>query len=505
MCSVSSQRRKGKLLKNMACGDGKKGNWTQQLAEMTEPDAASRLIGPPDVGKTAIREGLASRIVAKEVPESPRTSASATRSRVTYGGQYEEKFTALMRDIEDEAICFIDKVHTLVNLGKAEGSNDAGQVIKAALARGLQLVGAMTPDEYRKTLGRRFQPVQFGEPTVESTILIPRGLKPRYEAYHGVETADSALVTAALYSAHYIPARYLPDKAIHLVDAPRAASRTAPKPERLECEIMTLLIGQERAKRAEDEQLTAIWQNERARLDRIKDLKKRLTKSSKSPGGRATTRGAAGAQPTRSAIPVLGADGRGEGIYTQYHDRHTISRLIGYVGFEEGGQMTEAVRRTLAVIPIDEPEKAHKDVAMILLQILDGGNIADSQGRTVDFKNTIICPTSSLGSDVLTYSTSSDASGILISEVQSLVMDRTTKYSAPEPLGRLSSILILGVLGGVWCAGDCQDRCVVPACAEVVGETISRDGNVAVDSVGLDEEPLHIKDNHPPNPSFQSL
>ncbi|KAH7904505.1 P-loop containing nucleoside triphosphate hydrolase protein, partial [Hygrophoropsis aurantiaca] len=275
------------------------------------------LIGPPGVGKTAILEGLASRIVAKEVPESltDKRVLSLDLASLMAGtgirGQFEEKFKALVRDIEEEAgkvICFIDEVHTLFNLGKAEGSIDAGQMIKPALARGLQLVGATTPDEYRKTIGkdaaleRRFQPVQIDEPTVESTISILRGLKPRYEVHHGVEIADSALVTAALYSARYIPARYLPDKAIDLVDEAASALRLAQesKPaelERLDREIMTLQIEQEslknegdvfsverraaveellRAKRAEDEQLTAIWQNERARLDRIKDLKKRL-------------------------------------------------------------------------------------------------------------------------------------------------------------------------------------------------------------------------------------
>jgi ATP-dependent Clp protease ATP-binding subunit ClpB len=205
-------------------------------------------------------------------------------------------------------ICFIDEVHTLFNLGKAEGSIDAGQMIKPALARGLQLVGATTPDEYRKTIGkdaaleRRFQPVQIQEPTVEATISILRGLKPKYEVHHGVEIADSALVTAAVYGARYISDRYLPDKAIDLVDEAASALRLAQesKPDELEAldrEIVTLQIeleslknetdvfsverrtkreGDLRVKREEAQELTAIWQNERARLDRIKDLKKRL-------------------------------------------------------------------------------------------------------------------------------------------------------------------------------------------------------------------------------------
>jgi ATP-dependent Clp protease ATP-binding subunit ClpB len=208
------------------------------------------LIGPPGVGKTAILEGLASRIVAKEVPESLQNKRvlSIDLASIMAGsgirGQFEEKFKALIRDIEEEAgnvICFIDEVHSLFNLGKAEGSIDAGQMIKPALARGLQLVGATTPDEYRKTIGkdaaleRRFQPVSIDEPTVESTISILRGLKSRYEVHHGVEIADSALVTAAVYSARYISDRYLPDKAIDLVDEAASALRLAQesKPDEL--------------------------------------------------------------------------------------------------------------------------------------------------------------------------------------------------------------------------------------------------------------------------------
>ncbi|KAH7904250.1 P-loop containing nucleoside triphosphate hydrolase protein, partial [Hygrophoropsis aurantiaca] len=675
------------------------------------------LIGPPGVGKTAILEGLASRIVAKEVPESltDKRVLSLDLASLMAGtgirGQFEEKFKALVRDIEEEAgkvICFIDEVHTLFNLGKAEGSIDAGQMIKPALARGLQLVGATTPDEYRKTIGkdaaleRRFQPVQIDEPTVESTISILRGLKPRYEVHHGVEIADSALVTAALYSARYIPARYLPDKAIDLVDEAASALRLAQesKPaelERLDREIMTLQIEQEslknegdvfsverraaveellRAKRAEDEQLTAIWQNERARLDRIKDLKKRLEdakqelevaqrqgnfeRASKLRFGtipelerqlpdesdardaedgegpfsmlhdRVTSNDIARVVARATGIPVqnlmkgerdklvhmedalkrrvvgqdhvvtaisdavrisraglqapnrpvasflfLGPTGVGKtelskalasflfndeqrGLIninmSEYHDRHTISRLIGaapgYVGFEEGGQLTEAVRRRpYAVILLDELEKAHKDVAMILLQILDEGNITDSQGRKVDFKNTIICLTSNLGSDILAHPTSSDASGIITSEAQSLVMDRTTEYFAPELLNRLDSILIFNKLSRESIlkivdlrlsdvAGRLKERRIqldvdeaakewlvkqgysevygaraiarvvrtdvlFPLAQKLLRGTI-RDGDVAAVTVSSGGESLYIKDNHPPDPSIQS-
>ncbi|KAF8448727.1 P-loop containing nucleoside triphosphate hydrolase protein [Boletus edulis BED1] len=576
-----------------------------------------KLIGPPGVGKTAILEGLASRIVAKEVPESlqDKRVLSLDLSAIMAGsgirGQFEEKFKALIRDIEDEAgriICFIDEVHTLFNLGKAEGSIDAGQMIKPALARGLRLVGATTPDEYRKTIGkdaaleRRFQPVQIQEPTVEATISILRGLKPKYEVHHGVGIADSALVTAAVYGARYISDRYLPDKAIDLVDEAASALRLAQesKPDELEAldrEIVTLQIELEslknetdvfsverqtklendlRFKRDEAQQLTAIWQNgnitERARLNRIKDIKKRLEdakhelevaqrqgqyerasqlrfgvipdlesqlpkdgelKEDSAEGplamlhDRVTSNDISRVVAKATGIPVqnllrgereklvhmedalrqrvvgqghvvsaisdavrisraglqapnrpvasflfLGPTGVGKtelskalaaflfndeqrGLISinmsEYHDRHTISRLIGaapgYVGFEEGGQLTEAVRRKpYAVILLDELEKAHKDVAMILLQILDEGSLTDSQGRKVDFKNTIICLTSNLGSDILAHPSSCDANGIVTEAARAEVLERTSEYFPPELLNRLDAILVFNKL-----------------------------------------------------------
>ncbi|KAI9572021.1 P-loop containing nucleoside triphosphate hydrolase protein [Boletus coccyginus] len=571
------------------------------------------LIGPPGVGKTAILEGLASRIVAKEVPESlqDKRVLSLDLSAIMAGsgirGQFEEKFKALIRDIEDEAsgiICFIDEVHTLFNLGKAEGSIDAGQMIKPALARGLRLVGATTPDEYRKTIGkdaaleRRFQPVQIQEPTVEATISILRGLKPKYEVHHGVEIADSALVTAAVYGARYISDRYLPDKAIDLVDEAASALRLAQesKPDELEAldrEIVTLQIELESLrnetdvfsverrtklesdlglKREEAQELTAIWQNERARLDCIKDLKTRLEdakhelevaqrqgqyerasqlrfgtipdlerqlpkdgelKEDNAEGplamlhDRVTSDDISRVIAKATGIPVqnllrgereklihmedalrervvgqdhvvsaisdavrisraglqapnrpvasflfLGPTGVGKtelskalaaflfndeqrGLISinmsEYHDRHTISRLIGaapgYIGFEEGGQLTEAVRRKpYAVILLDELEKAHKDVAMILLQILDEGSLTDSQGRKVDFKNTIICLTSNLGSDILADPSSCDTNGIVTMAAKAEVVERTSEYFPPELLNRLDAMLVFNKL-----------------------------------------------------------
>ncbi|TRM58807.1 P-loop containing nucleoside triphosphate hydrolase protein [Schizophyllum amplum] len=574
------------------------------------------LIGPPGVGKTAILEGLASRIVAKEVPESlqGKRVLSIDLSAIMAGsgirGQFEEKFKALIKDIEDEArnvICFIDEVHTLFQLGKAEGSIDAGQMIKPALARGLQLVGATTPDEYRKTIGkdaaleRRFQPVTIDEPSVESTISILRGLKPRYEVHHGVEISDAALVTAAVYSSRYISERFLPDKAIDLVDEAASSLRLAQesKPDALEAldrSIVTLQIELEslkgesdvfsaerrlkveaelKEKRDEAARLTNIWQAERNRLERIKGLKEQLedakyqlevaqrqgeyerasrlryvtipeleqqlpkeeeaAKTSVTEGedgfemlhDRVTSNDIARVVAKATGIPVqnllkgerdklvhmedvlrhrvvgqdhvvsaisdavrisraglappnrpvasflfLGPTGVGKtelckalagflfndekrGLIninmSEYHDRHTISRLIGaapgYVGFEEGGQLTEAVRRKpYAVILLDELEKAHKDVAMILLQILDEGSVTDSQGRKVDFKNTIICLTSNLGSDILAHKTASDENGVVTATARDEVLERTSEYFPPELLNRLDAMLVFNKL-----------------------------------------------------------
>nr|VWO97027.1 ATP-dependent Clp proteinase (ATP-dependent Clp proteinase Aec27 ATP-binding chain, with chaperone activity) (Aec27) (Putative ATP-dependent Clp protease) (Type VI secretion system ATPase TssH) [Ganoderma boninense] len=642
------------------------------------------LIGPPGVGKTAILEGLAQRIVAKEVPESLQNKRvlSIDLAAIVAGsgirGQFEEKFKALIKDIENEArnvICFIDELHMLFNLGKAEGSVDAGQMIKPALARGLQLVGATTPDEYRKTIGkdaaleRRFQPITINEPTVEATISILRGLKPRYEVHHGVGIADGALVTAAVYAARYVSDRFLPDKAIDLVDEAASALRLAQesKPdelERLERAVVTLEIEREslrhetdvfsaerraaveaelRAKRDEAAALTTVWQAERARLEGIKAVKERLEEAKREleiaqrqgqyelasrlrfatipelerqlPGegergvgegedaegplamlhDRVTSADIARVVAKATGIPVqsllkgereklvhmedslkkrvVGQDHVVEAVsdatelckalaqflfndeqrglininMSEYHDRHTISRLIGaapgYVGFEEGGQLTEAVRRKpYAVILLDELEKAHKDVAMILLQILDEGSITDSQGRKVDFKNTIVCLTSNLGSDILAHASASDAeSGAIAPEARAEVLERTAEYFPPELLNRLDSMLVFnklskasilkvvdlrladvaerlrhrrivldadagarewlvgaGVLGDVWRAGDRAHRAdggALPARAEAA----QRHDQIRASDDG---KTLEIKDNHPPDPTI---
>ncbi|KAF8589237.1 P-loop containing nucleoside triphosphate hydrolase protein [Ramaria rubella] len=574
------------------------------------------LIGPPGVGKTAILEGLASRIVAKEVPESlhGKRVLSLDLAQIVAGsgirGQFESKFKALLKDIEEEEgniICFIDELHMLLNLGKAEGSVDAGQMIKPALARGLQLVGATTPDEYRKNiekdaaLERRFQPVTIDEPTVESTISILRGLKSRYEVHHGVEISDTALVTASVYSARYIPDRFLPDKAIDLVDEAASSLRLAQesKPDELEAldrEVVTLQIELEslknetdvfsverrtevekllQAKKNEAARLDELWQAERTRLQSMKETKRKLEEAkhelevaqrqgrydtasrlryavipdlegqlpkhsdrdaddsmvtaeglpmlhervtssdiarvvAKATGipvqsllkgereklahmedtlrervvgqdqavaavSNAVRISRAGlSNPTRpvASFMFLGPTGVGKtelckalasflfnderrGLITinmsEYHDRYTIARLLGaapgLIGYDEGGQLTEAVRRRpYAVLLLDELEKAHKDVAMILLQILDEGSLTDSHGRKVDFKNTIICCTSNLGSDILAEPSSIDADGMVTAQATETVLDITAHHFPPELINRLDSQIVFNRL-----------------------------------------------------------
>ena len=563
------------------------------------------LIGEPGVGKTAIAEGLAQRIVRGDVPEGLKDKTifsldmGALIAGAKYRGEFEERLKAVLEEVrksEGGIILFIDELHTIVGAGKTEGSMDAGNLLKPMLARGeLHCIGATTLDEYRKyiekdaALERRFQPVQVDEPTVEDTISILRGLKERYEVYHGVRIHDNALVAAATLSNRYITDRFLPDKAIDLVDEACAQIRTEidSMPEELDGirrKIMQLEI-EEMALKKEDDQLSqdrlaklreelanlkdkfnemkARWESEKNSVDEVKKLKgeieklhadienaqlryeyetaarlkyselpaleKKLAEAVKAseekkqnsmvhdtvteeeiaaivarwtgiPVARlvegerekllhlddylhrrvvgqdeavqkvteAILRSRAGiADPNRpiGSFLFLGPTGVGktelakslaECLFddehnivridmTEYMEKFSVSRLIGappgYVGYDEGGQLTEAVRRKpYSVVLFDEIEKAHPDVFNILLQILDDGRITDSQGRTVDFKNTIIILTSNLGSSELLDGIQPD--GSISENARAAVMGELRRAFRPEFLNRLDEIIM---------------------------------------------------------------
>lgn len=559
------------------------------------------LIGEPGVGKTAIVEGLALRIVNGDVPESLKDKKlmaldmGALIAGAKYRGEFEERLKAVLNEVQaenGEIILFIDEMHTLVGAGKADGAMDASNLLKPALARGeLHCVGATTLDEYRKhvekdpALARRFQPVVVDEPTVEDTISILRGLKEKYEQHHKVRIADAALVAAATLSHRYITDRFLPDKAIDLMDeaAARLRMQVDSKPEELDeldRRIIQMKIEREalkketdvasadRLKRLETEltaleeeadALTARWQAEKQKLGLaadlkkqlddarnelaiaqrkgefqrageltygvIPDLEKQLVEAEKQDGergamvqevvspdniahvisrwtgipvdkmlegerdkllrmedelaksvigqgdavqavSRAVRRARAGLQdPNRpiGSFIFLGPTGVGKTELTkalarflfddetamvrmdmsEYMEKHSVARLIGappgYVGYDEGGALTEAVRRRpYQVVLFDEIEKAHPDVFNILLQVLDDGRLTDGQGRTVDFRNTMIIMTSNLGAEYLTQLRDGDDSDT----VREQVMDVVRGHFRPEFLNRIDEIIL---------------------------------------------------------------
>ena len=557
------------------------------------------LIGEPGVGKTAIAEGLALRIVNGDVPESLRNKKlmsldmGALIAGAKYRGEFEERLKAVLTEVTEAAgqiILFIDEMHTLVGAGKADGAMDAANLIKPALARGeLHCIGATTLDEYRKyvekdaALARRFQPVMVLEPTVEDTISILRGIKEKYELHHGVRIADSALVAAATLSHRYITDRFLPDKAIDLMDeaASRLRMEVDSKPEELDAldrQILQLQI-EEEALKAEDDQaskdrlealqkdlaglkersdaLTAAWQAERDKLAGARDIKEKLDRARADldiakrdgnlakagelsygvipqlerelveaesrdegmmveeavrpdqiasvverwtgiPAGKmlegerekllqmeeqlhsrvigqdaavkavanAVRRSRAGLndedRPLGSFL-FLGPTGVGKTELTkavaefmfdddsamvridmsEFMEKHAVSRLIGappgYVGYDEGGVLTEAVRRRpYQVVLFDEVEKAHPDVFNVLLQVLDDGVLTDGQGRTVDFKQTLIILTSNLGAQAL--SMAPDGSDMV--QAKKDVMEAVRGHFRPEFLNRLDETII---------------------------------------------------------------
>ena len=507
------------------------------------------LIGEPGVGKTAIAEGLALKIASGDAPEILRgkrlisLDLTGMVAGTKYRGDFEERIKSIIDEVtaNDDVILFIDEVHTLIGTGSAEGATDAANILKPALARGdMQVIGATTIDEYRKNiekdaaLERRFQPVNVDEPCVEDAILILKGIRDKYEAHHGVKITDEAIEAAVNLSSRYIADRFLPDKAIDLIDEAGSrmrikASRTDPEVKSLEDELKRIAGEKEDAISSQDFERAARL---RDRSDEIlKEIKtKKESKKDETPdaNGSVTAEDIAEIVSNWSGVPVsqltkeeserllkmedilharligqneavtavskairrgrvglkdpkrpvgsfifLGPTGVGktelckalaEAIFgsesamirldmSEYMEKHTVSKLIGsppgYVGFDEGGQLTEKVRRNpYSVVLFDEIEKAHPDVFNMLLQILDDGILTDSQGRNVNFKNTIIIMTSNIGARLITEKKTSlgfggtDDAQKDEKQIKELVTAELKKEFRPEFLNRLDDIIV---------------------------------------------------------------
>ncbi len=508
------------------------------------------LIGDPGVGKTAIAEGLARRIASGDVPENLRgrrllaLDMGALVAGSKFRGEFEERLKGVMDEVRKAAgqvILFLDELHTVVGAGAAEGAMDASNMLKPALARGeLQCIGATTLDEYRKNiekdaaLERRFQPIVVGEPSVADTIEILKGLRDKYEAHHTVKIDDSALVAAAELSARYVTERFLPDKAIDLID--EAASKIRIEKSSMPADIkgmearLTRMQAEgraaadardyEKAARLRDEEVALrgefteqrdTWMRE-AGVDSVvdeHDIAELISKTTGIPVSRmfeeeaekllnmelnlhervigqeaaieavseAVRRGRAGLKdPNRpiGSFLFLGPTGVGKTELaralaqfmfddpdamiridmSEYMEKHSVARLIGappgYVGYDEGGQLTEAVRRRpYRVVLLDEIEKAHPDVFNILLQLLDAGRLTDSTGRTVDFKNTVVIMTSNIGSqyiEAMPVGASQHEQDMLYDKMKERVTQQLRKHFRPELLNRIDETIVFHAL-----------------------------------------------------------
>lgn len=518
------------------------------------------LIGEPGVGKTAIAEGLAQRIVNGNVPEILRNkriislSISSMLAGAKYRGEFEERLKKAIDEVQkhDDMIIFIDEIHTLVGAGATEGAMDAANILKPALARGeFQVIGATTLDEYKKhiekdaALERRFQPVLVGEPSEEDALEILKGLRDRYEAFHKAKITDEALEAAVSLSSRYITDRFLPDKAIDVVDEAASkvrmkVSSAAPDVKALETRLADVKKEKEAAVTAQEFEKAAEMRDEEKRIEKEINDKKNAAKENSDAKLVVTDEDIASVVAQWTGIPVskiaqeesesllhleeelhkrvigqdeavvavskavrraraglkdpkrpigsflfLGPTGVGKtelaralavalfGDETamirldmsEYMEKHTVSRLVGappgYVGYEEGGQLTDAVRRKpYSVILLDEVEKAHADFFNILLQVLDDGRLTDSQGRTVDFRNTVIIMTSNLGANALRKSSpelgflaakksdsASDASNeVNFKEAKKSVMDAVKRHFRPEFLNRIDEMIVFHTL-----------------------------------------------------------
>src|SRR3989440_377549 len=442
----------------------------QILSRRTKNNPA--LIGEPGVGKTAIAEGLAHRIVKGDVPETlqgKRVLALDIGSLVAgtkYRGEFEERLKKIIEELRHahDVVLFIDELHTLVGAGAAEGAVDAANILKPSLARGeLQCIGATTLDEFRKyierdaALERRFQPVMVEEPSIEETVAILTGIRSRYEDHHKVSITDDAVKASAELSSRYITDRFLPDKAIDLMD--EAASRvrlrysTVPTDvKEAQRELDRVVTEKEQAMEAQQYELAStLRQQERAQQDKLQQAKADwlLAQSQKRP------------EVTDEDIAefMFGSEENMVKIdMSDYMERHNVSRLVGsppgYVGYEEGGQLTETVRRkSYCVILLDEIEKAHPEVFNMLLQVFDEGRLADAKGRSVDFRNTIVIMTSNLAQKLLksesalgfrAKSEGGDDPNITAAyeRMKERVMEEMKRFFRPEFLNRIDATVV---------------------------------------------------------------